>query len=280
MSESNVRRNISNAKEKSYPSSKSVAQGNEPSKYYESARLGSLVPGIIHNLSTPLSGVVGGIQLLEMRSLSIIESIEKLEKSSDAQWQEILNHLARNQKNIGLVSRNARNLSDLLQILVERTSRFSIKSPDIYGLNQLVETELKFLEFNLTFKHRVRRSVDLADELPPLRCSYPIFVEVFEEIIYSVIELYDSTQDSLLEIAFQTSLESGNLVFSIDCSVELSHFEEKDSTSDSLTLNSRPSFQKFFERLRQDGWDVEMYASTLGTTFRLRHAPMRLASQK
>ena len=102
-----------------------------PYALFESARLGALLPGIVHNLSTPLSGIIGGIQLLETRSLNIAEAIEKLDESINPQWREILEQLKRNQKNIGLISRNAESLTGLLRNLVTRISRSSIKNPDI-----------------------------------------------------------------------------------------------------------------------------------------------------
>ena len=246
---------------------------------YESARLGELLPGIIHNLSTPLSGVIGGIQLLETRSLSIAEAIEKLDESTNPQWREVVEQLKRNQKNIELISRNAESLTGLLRNIVTRINRSSLKTPDIYSINQLVEMELRFLESDLTFKHRVKRSIQLVGDLPALRCIYSVFAEAFDEIIYTAMKQRCSQQDSLLEMLFSTETRAAQLVLNINCDIEHAHFENNASTDEPPVL-SRPTLQEYFERLREDNWEVEIRASDMGTLFELRHAPVRLASRK
>lgn len=257
-------------------------QDREPSASFaicEKVRLGSLVPGIIHNLSTPLSGVIGGIQLLEMRSVNIAEAVEKLDSSEDPQWKEVLDQLKRTQKSIRLISRNADSLSNLIQNLVARINRFSIKNADIYSLNQLVEMELRFLESNLYFKHRVRRSVHLQDNLPPLHCIFPVFAESLDEIVYTAMDLHGSQKGPLLELVFTTASTPDDLSLTIDCSVPLSRFEEFAQANES-TMSTDPGLQKYFAHLHEDGWEVEMHASDLGTLFELKHALFRLASRK
>ncbi|MFH1011740.1 MAG: hypothetical protein V1784_10975 [bacterium] len=246
---------------------------------FELVRLGTLVRGIMHNLSTPLSGVIGGIQLLEMRASAITEGIEKLKKPSEGSWQEIRSHLERNQKNIELISRNARNLADLLQNFVERMNRFSISAPDIYSLSQLVELELRFLGSNLTFKHRVRKSVQLAKDLPPIRCTFSLFAKAFDEIVYTAMECHELQQGKLLEMSFSTEVNADHVMLKIDCSAVPSRFEGRMSETDSSAV-ARPTILQCFADMRIDGWETEMRASSMGTIFELAHACVRLASQK
>jgi len=259
--------------------SSSTMQENADFERVELARVGALLPGIVHNLSTPLSGVLGGIQMLEMRALNIAESIEKPDRPTAAQWKELVSHLARNQKTIELVSRNAQNLAVLLQNLANRIAYFSIKTPDIHSLNQLVQTEMRFLESDLTFKHRVRRSVHLANDLPPLKCVFSIFAETFDEITYSAMACHEPSRSALPEMVFTTAMESDLLVLRVECDTPMSRFEEDKSIPVSV-FSSRPSLRKYFDRLRHDGWQVEMLATDLGTAFELRHAPVVVASQK
>jgi hypothetical protein len=257
-------------------------QDREPSASFaicEKVRLGTLVPGIIHNLSTPLSGVIGGIQLLEMRAVNIAEAVEKLDDSSHPQWKEVLDQLKRTQKSIRLISRNADSLSNLIQNLVARINRFSVKNADIYSLNQLVEMELQFLESNLYFKHRVRRSVHLQDNLPPLHCIFSIFAESLDGIVYTAIDLHGSQKEPLLELVFTTTSTPNDLALTIDCNVPLSRFEEVPQANES-SASSGPGLQQCFAHLQEDSWEVEMRASDLGTLFELKHAPFRLASRK
>lgn len=279
MTKLEVRRNQQGVAEEQRFSPRSEKETSAPAEQFESARWGTLVPGIIHNLSTPLSGVIGGIQLLETRSLSIAEGIEKLGESASSQWQEILGQLKRSQKNIELISRNAQGLSELLKNLAARMSHFSLKTADIYSLNHLVEMELRFLEFDLTFKHRVRRSVHLAGDLPPLRCIFSTFAQAFDEIVYTAMERHGPRQDPLLEMVFSTAAQAGYVAVSIDCSLQSPYFAE-DVPASGLSTSSRPTLQRYFDRLREEGWEVETRASDLGTLFELKHFPVRVASRE
>ena len=249
----------------------------EPCDYYEAAKLGELVPGIIHNLSTPLSGVLGGVQLLEMRSLSIAETLEKLDDHSDDIKQELSEHLKRHQKSVDLISRNTQNLSNLLQNLSTRLTRFSIKTPDIYGLNQLIEMELRYLEFHLNFKHRVRRRLTLGKDLPPLRCVFSHFARGVDEIIYTAMGQHDSQKESLLEIDVITMAEPDQLVLRLNCSIDYARFDEMLSSP----IESHGTMLPYYiHQLQEDNWDVEMRPSELGTEFLLKHPPIHLASHR
>jgi hypothetical protein len=261
--------------------SSSVIEEEDALEYelFELVRLGTLVRGIIHNLSTPLSGVVGGIQLLEMRIAAVQDGIEKLKDPSKTSWQELLGHLERNKKNLDLVSRNARNLAELVQNFVERINRFSVKVPDIYSLNHLVQMELRFLESNLTFKHRVRKSVQLADDLPPIKCSFAVFAKTLDEIVYTAMECHEPGKKKLLEINLCTQTHSQQVALTMDCSIEYSVFEKHFSLVSPSGV-SRPSIEQCFNDMREDGWETEMRRSSLGTVFEFRHAPVRLASEK
>ncbi len=245
----------------------------------ELVRLGTLVRGIIHNLSTPLSGVIGGIQLLEMRVAAVQEGIEKLKDPSKTPWQELLGHLERNKKNLDLVSRNARNLAELVRNFVERINRFSIKVPDIYSLNHLVQMEVRFLESNLTFKHRVRKSVQLADDLPPIKCSFAVFAKTLDEIVYTAIECHGLRKKKLLEMNLRTEAQPQHVALTMDCSIEYPLFEKSASLSKDSGV-TRPTILQCFDDMEKDGWETEMRESSMGTMFELKHAPVRLASQK
>jgi signal transduction histidine kinase len=254
-------------------------QENAGVECHELARVGALLPGIVHNLSTPLSGVLGGIQMLEMRALNIAESIEKGKKPTGAQWKELVNHLDRNQKTVELVARNAQNLSTLMQNLANRIALGSVKTSDIHSLNQIVQVEMLFLESNLTFKHRVRKFVHLADDLPPLKCVFSVFAEAFDEVIYVAMACHEPTQNaSLPEMTFTTAVEPGSLILRVDCNTPVSLFEQRPAP-DSGPI-SAPSLHEYFERLRQDNWEVEMRATDIGTVFELKHPPAVFASQK
>ena len=43
-------------------------EGNDDLKSQDLTFVGSLLPGILHNMATPLSGVIGATQLMEMRN--------------------------------------------------------------------------------------------------------------------------------------------------------------------------------------------------------------------
>ncbi len=222
------------------------------------AFLGSLLPGIIHNWATPLSGVIGATQLLERRVSIIQDLLSHYETLTAAERDELHRQLDRNRTNVDILSRNAQHLADLLQILVQRITRGNGTARDAFPLQELVQSELRFLEANLQFKHKVKKSITLDPVIPASPFSYGYVAAVIDELVSSAIGAHDFARGQL-EMDFSTRAEHPLAVFGI--AVRLIPLAPSENLSGPMPI--------YLERLKEDGWTVEFAADGGTMTLRL-----------
>lgn len=230
------------------------------------AFLGSLLPGIIHNWATPLSGVIGATQLLERR-VSVIEDLLKgFDQLTLAERDELRKQLERNRTNVEILSRNAKHLADQLQILVYRITRGSGVARDCFPLNELMQNELRFLEANLQFKHKVRKNLALDPATPATAFCYGFVAAAIDEYVTYVISQHDYSQ-RVLEMSFTTASEHDIAQLVIEA-----HFAPAlhlDPGSNSLEV--------YLTRLREDGWTADFTRETDKSNLTLKR-PQRQAT--
>lgn len=212
----------------------------------ELAFLGSLVPGIIHNLATPLSGVLGATQLLEKRTSSISELLEGIDRLNEAERAELDKQLDRNRANVDILARNAKHLADILQCLVQRINRGASTVREFHSLNELLQNELRFLESNLTFKHKVKKQVTLGNEVPTAKFVYGNVSTTIDEFIVTGMESHD-LRHGVMEMDFITEARDTSMALTI----EIRYQPQSDASQDWSTLHC------CLDLLRSEGWIAE-----------------------
>jgi signal transduction histidine kinase len=228
------------------------------------AFLGSLLPGIIHNWATPLSGVIGATQLLERRVSVIHDLLSHYETLSAAEREELQHQLDRNQTNVDILSRNAQHLADLLQVLVQRITRSNGAARDCFPLNELVQNELRFLEANLQFKHKVKKTVALEPAIPATPFCYGFVASALDELVTSTIGSHDFSKTPA-EMSFET-LASEKL------SRILVSARYAPITTEEGYSNPLPNC---LNRLTEDGWQVD-YNNVPGASNLMLSRPQRM----
>jgi signal transduction histidine kinase len=223
-----------------------TALQNQDFQILDLAFLGSLVPGIIHNLATPLSGVIGATQLLEKRASGIEEMLRDLEALGQAEREELAKQWDRNRANVDILSRNAQHLAEVLQQLVQRINRGHAAAKEDCSLNELLETEMRFLEANLSFKHKVKRQVRLGPEDACADFAYGHAASAIDEFVIGAVSMHDFNQGNM-EMDFATGTEEGRVWLSIAARFQ-------PLTPDSETPDP---VEFYLDRLRTEGWTVE-----------------------
>jgi hypothetical protein len=172
----------------------------------EMSFLGSMLPGIVHNLATPLSGVIGATQLLEMRVGEQEKLIAELETASSRNADALRAQINKNKSNLDIMSRNARQLTELLQTIIRRFHRSSNELPQLQSLYEMVSNELQFLDANLTYKHKVRKHFDLSTDPYVVYMCYRHVIAVLDEAILRVLAVHDFSQ-GLAELSVTTGFD-------------------------------------------------------------------------
>lgn len=126
------------------------------------AEFGMLVAGIAHNLNGPLTGILGTCELLKFKGLET--------------------------KEIEQVRKQANIMRDLIGNLLHKSRSEAEMEPRDLDLRELLDTEIKFLDANLFFKHQVTKQIEIAEELPTIIGVYSDLSQVFGNILRNAID--------------------------------------------------------------------------------------------
>jgi signal transduction histidine kinase len=226
----------------------------------EMAFLGSLLPGIIHNMATPLSGVLGATQLLEHRA----EQIRQLMASGqnvESEQRDLLAQLERNKTNVEILSRNAQHLADILHTLVQRINHAGSGLSDFYAINELIQSEVRFLDSNLHFKHRVKKELDLQPDLPSVPFVYGHLAALVDEFVCYAIAHHDVNAGSVT-MRFTTRATDNRVELVIEAD-----FPHQLATSDGSEL-----LTTYLGRFQADGWRTSVTVDPMRLTLNMNCA--------
>jgi signal transduction histidine kinase len=142
-----------------------------------------LAAGIAHNISSPLMVISGYAQLLKTKLPKVKE------------FDVILSQIDK-------ISEITRNM-----MIKSRSEQDKAVKP--IDLNELLRTELKFLEANLQFKSKIEKQYHYDPELPKLNGVYSDFSQAFSNIINNALDaMYSRSIRKLTVTTRHTSTEN------------------------------------------------------------------------
>jgi len=136
--------------------------------------VGLLASGLAHNINSPLAAIIVTAEMAQAR------------KPEMREFRDIMQAAARIQEIIANLMTKSRQ--------EQSTEETSI------DLNQLVRTELKFLEANLFFKHQVELEVTLEPDLPKFPGLYGDFSQCFYNLVQNALDAMQETEDRRLAV--------------------------------------------------------------------------------
>jgi nitrogen-specific signal transduction histidine kinase len=236
----------------------------------EQAIYGDFILGIIHNLSTPLSGILGGAQLLEMRLKNWIALIENLPIQDEEAIEKILTDHRKNIGNIELIIRNARSLSELISNMVQTQNKSVMEEIEVTSIHEFLKHVFKFLEGNMVFKHQVKKIDNLPEILPPVRMVYNHTAQLIFEWIRRCLPALDKHASPKLVSSAQ--VEGGQVVLTLTLNVPFDESPPLDNFPQELIPLAggiRLPLSYYTHRLEQDGHTVDVITEDSGTTLEI-----------
>jgi len=127
-----------------------------------------LIPGILHNFANPLNGIMGRTKLLQRR---IEENFKKLKEIYPDAAAEMMEEMQRIKKDIRSVSQESESFHDIFKDVAAKFYALAAKGEDNVNISQLINSEMRFFDFNLDLKHDIKKNIRLDNDAPDFRGS-------------------------------------------------------------------------------------------------------------
>jgi C4-dicarboxylate-specific signal transduction histidine kinase len=131
----------------------------EAEKY---AQIGRLASGLAHNLQSPLTAIKGYAQLVQIDQ----GHVEELE----------------------LIVKEVRLIQGITHTLMCKMRYLQDNSVRPLSLNEIIQTEMDFLQAHLTFKHKIKKQSEFDAELPMIHGRPSDFSQMIGSLIMNRIE--------------------------------------------------------------------------------------------
>ena len=112
-----------------------------------------LIPGILHNFANPLNGIMERTKLLQRR---IEENVKKMEEIYPDAAAGMMEEMKRIRTDIRSISQESESFLDIFKDVAAKFYALAAKGEDNINISQLMYSEMRFVDFNLDFKHDIK----------------------------------------------------------------------------------------------------------------------------
>ncbi len=157
------------------------------------AIIGRMIQGIAHNLKTPL-GVIKNSNLVIEKKMERISADASLPSLTDKN-RKLLESVPLDTE---LVSKAHKQIMGIINNLMIKSRMDQNQGVEKIDVNSLIEQEIAFFQANSQFKHKVKKTVQLADDLPAIAIIYTNLAQVVENLIVNALHaMWDHSEQQL-----------------------------------------------------------------------------------
>ncbi|MCF7885038.1 MAG: PAS domain S-box protein [Candidatus Marinimicrobia bacterium] len=146
-------------------------------KEHRLASIGMLTSGLAHNIRSPLTVILGSIQLLEM----------------DDQGSDKIN----------MIKNAAKRIQNITDSMMTKLRKQQDESKQNINLNELLKNELEIMKGDLNFKHKIEKEYNFCDNMPEIRGVYNDFSQALTNIINNAVDSMYDQEEKKLRVATQ-----------------------------------------------------------------------------
>jgi PAS domain S-box-containing protein len=129
---------------------------------YKLAIIGQLATGVAHNLKNPLSNLLGYTELMHKKHPGI--------------------------KEIAKIESQIKRMTHIVDTIMRKTHREHAMYTTNVNLNEIVRDEITFLEANLDYKHGVKTTLMLKEDLSDIKAIYSDISQSLQNIILNALD--------------------------------------------------------------------------------------------
>lgn len=146
------------------------------------AEIGKYASQIVHNLNNPLFCISGALDMFEVELSDDNTDLNKLQK-----WTKMAKSGTSDLKDI------------ILGILIHVRDKTKYEKKQI-DVNEIIKSALDFFQINPFFKNKIKKQVDLSDNLPPILGDSIQIKQIVDNLIKNAIDAMEHSEEKRLTV--------------------------------------------------------------------------------
>lgn len=146
------------------------------------AEIGKYASQIVHNLNNPLFCISGALDMFEVELSGDNTDLNKLQK-----WTKMAKSGTSDLKDI------------ILGILIHVRDKTKYEKKQI-DVNEIIKSALDFFQINPFFKNKIKKQVDLSDNLPPILGNSIQIKQIVDNLIKNAIDAMEHSEEKRLTV--------------------------------------------------------------------------------
>lgn len=168
----------------------------ELEKGFLSTFLGELLPGVLHNFANPLNGIMGRSKLLQRRLADAMKKLDQVHPGFAAEFGE-----DKITRDVNSIASEAERFFEIFRDLAGKVSTLASPEPERINLSRMIDSEIRFADFYLDFKHDVKKNIVLDENLPGIMGNAAEYSLCMTAFINSVRERLKHCREKELSIS-------------------------------------------------------------------------------
>ena len=166
------------------------------------ALVGQLAQGVVHNLKGPLTAVYGFSELAK-------DAIEKCILQAKGLSKDLEDDLRLADDCLDKTLASSEKLTHLINTLMAKGRKDASREKTLLDLNEVVTSEVDFLQADFRFKYKIKKKLDLAPDLPHVLGLHSDFSQVFCNLIRNATDAMLTVADK--ELTIRSTFDTNNL---------------------------------------------------------------------
>lgn len=162
-----------------------------------------LIQGIIHNLKGPIAIMNGNSEIINML-------IKNLQSGKIVYGEKFIADLTRTNSRINSASHK---LNDMVESMMAKSSADKSEQLEVVNLNTVLSRELEFMEVDLSYKHKIRKTINLCSDDLPVNVVVSEINQLVENLIRNSLDAMWQQENS--ELIIESGRLDGKIWFSV-----------------------------------------------------------------
>lgn len=128
-----------------------------------------LIPGILHNFANPLNGIMGRAQILKKRIEDNLKKVNEHYPQVAAEFADIHKKIL---SDITSITTESDRFYNMFHDVSGKFYTLGQKREEMINVSRLIESELRFADYYLDFKHEVVKETNIDAFLPEIKGIY------------------------------------------------------------------------------------------------------------